>query len=123
MAARIRSQPMRTILPITIIMLAAAFSGRIPIGRFHPLIDDVLNEARAVLPHIGIWEGPRRTSLQQGSGRLNILTPQGLCFGEAPLQTLDQDPTSRALLYAATKLMQKLTGMALAGRQSRKLPG
>jgi hypothetical protein len=91
-----------------------------PDQSLHPLIDDVLTEARAVLPHIGIWGGARRTSLQQGWGRLNILTPQGLCFGEAPLQTLGQDPTSQRLLYAATMLMQKLTGMALAVRQKRK---
>jgi len=91
-----------------------------PDQSLHPLIDDVIDAARSALPRIGLWEGPRRTTLEQGWGRLNILTPQGLCFGEAPLQTLDQDIIARPLLHAATRLMKELTAMASSERNARK---
>lgn len=74
-------------------------------------INSVLAAARVILPLIGPWKESRRPSPSAGSARLNILTPIGLHFGEAPLRVLERDVNSRPLLGAATALMAKLTSL------------
>lgn len=74
-------------------------------------INTVLAAARLILPLVGPWNKSRRPPPGAGSARLNILTPMGLHFGEAPLQALDGDLTSRPLLRAATAVMAKLTSL------------
>ncbi len=71
-------------------------------------INSVLDAARAIVPLIGPWKEARRPPPSAGIARLNILTPVGLHFGEAPLQALDGDRNARPLLRAATGLMAKL---------------
>jgi len=74
-------------------------------------INSVLVAARAIVPLIGPWNEARRPPPTAGIARLNILTPVGLHFGEAPLQALDEDRNARPLLRAATALMAKLTSL------------
>ena len=74
-------------------------------------INSVLQAARVILPQIGPWKESRRPPPSAGNARLNILTPVGLHFGEAPLQALDKDRNSRPLLRAATEVMKKLTSL------------
>jgi hypothetical protein len=74
-------------------------------------INLVLGAARAIVPLIGPWKEARRPPPGAGIARLNILTPVGLHFGEAPLQALDGDRNARLLLRAATALMAKLTSL------------
>jgi hypothetical protein len=74
-------------------------------------INSVLAAARAILPIIGPWNHARRPPPSAGLARLNILSPIGLHFGEAPLEVLDRDRNSRPLLRAATALMAKLTSL------------
>jgi hypothetical protein len=74
-------------------------------------INSVLEAARVILPEIGPWKKSRRPPPSAGNARLNILTPVGLHFGEAPLQVLDKDRHSRPLLRAATAMMKKLTSL------------
>jgi hypothetical protein len=76
-------------------------------------IDAVLDAGRAIVPHIGPWEGPRRPPPTAGNVRLNMLTPVGICFGEGPFEMLGKDPMAGRLLAAATQLMQ---GLMLARR-------
>jgi hypothetical protein len=76
-----------------------------------PLIDALLDAGRAVVVHIGPWEGPRRPPPAAGQVRLNMLTPAGLCFGEGPFQVLAGDPMGGRLIGAATQLMQGLTAL------------
>ena len=74
-------------------------------------INSVLGAARAIVPLIGPWTEARRPPPSAGMARLNILTPVGLHFGEAPLQALDGDRNARPLLRAATAVMAKLTSL------------
>jgi hypothetical protein len=74
-----------------------------------PLIDALLDAGRAIVVHIGPWEGPRRPPPTAGQVRLNMLTPGGLCFGEGPFEALSGDPMGGRLIHAATELMQGLT--------------
>jgi len=74
-------------------------------------INSVLGAARAIVPLIGPWKEARRPPPSAGFARLNILTPVGLHFGEAPIQALDGDRNARPLLRAATAVMAKLTSL------------
>jgi hypothetical protein len=71
-------------------------------------IDRVLSCARAIVVHIGPWEGPRRPPPARGDVRLSLLTPAGLCFGEGPFDVLAKDPMGGPLIAAAGQLMQQL---------------
>jgi hypothetical protein len=83
-----------------------------PDGSLDGQISSVLAAARAILPLIGPWTESRRPPPSAGNARLNILTPIGLHFGEAPLRALDRDKNARPLLRAATALMAKLTKLS-----------
>lgn len=72
-------------------------------------INSVLAAAAALAPMIGPWMEARRPPPSAGFARLNILTPAGLLFGEAPMRDLDRDKHSRPLMRAATGVMAKLT--------------
>jgi hypothetical protein len=74
-------------------------------------INSILDAARVILPDIGPWKESRRPPPNAGNGRLNILTPMGLHFGEGPLQLLNRDRNSRPLLRAATAVMKKLASL------------
>ncbi len=74
-------------------------------------INSVLDAARAIVPLIGPWKEARRPPPSTGIARLNILTPVGLHFGEAPLEALDGDRHARPLLRAATAVMARLTSL------------
>lgn len=80
-----------------------------PDGSLDAAVDALLDAGRAVVIHIGPWEGPRRPPPQEGFVRLNMLTPAGICFGEGPFAALAGDPMGGRLLGAATQLMQRLT--------------
>jgi hypothetical protein len=75
------------------------------------LLDNVLAAANAILPHIGPWESVRRPPPTAGHMRLNILTPVGLHFGEAPMEALARDRLAGPLFDAANRLMGKLTSL------------
>jgi hypothetical protein len=72
-------------------------------------INSALAAAAALAPMIGPWMGARRPPPSAGLARLNILTPSGLLFGEAPMRDLDRDKHSHPLMRAATAVMAKLT--------------
>lgn len=80
-----------------------------PDGSLDAAVDALLDAGRAVVVHIGPWEGPRRPPPQPDFVRLNMLTPLGICFGEGPFAALAEDPMGGRLLGAATHLMQRLT--------------
>jgi hypothetical protein len=82
-----------------------------PNGSLDGVVESVLEAARAIVPHIGPWDGPRRPPPPPGNVRLNMLTPSGVCFGEGPFAVLGGDPMAGRLLGAATGLMQALTAL------------
>jgi hypothetical protein len=80
-----------------------------PTVSLDPHVKRVLDAGRAILPNIGVWEGPRRPPPDFGMIRLNLLTPAGIAFGEGPFEVLAKDPMAKPLIDAATALMQQLT--------------
>ena len=79
-----------------------------PDGSLDGHIDRVLAAARKIVPLIGPWNESRRPPPAKSNARINILTPTGLHFGEAPLQVLDGDRSAGPLVKAATALMGQL---------------
>lgn len=71
------------------------------------LIDAVLFAGRRVLEVAGPWDGPR-PPLADGLARVSLLTPQGLHFGEAPVDALLQDPVAGPVFTTGAQLMQAL---------------
>lgn len=77
-------------------------------------IEAVLDAARTIVVQIGPWDGARPEPPPNGHVRLNILTPSGLHFGQAPFDVFAGDGLAGPLLHAATQLMQQL--VTLGGR-------
>lgn len=79
-----------------------------PDDSLDPQIRDVLVAGSTIAAAIGPCEGPRPAPPPRGQARLNILTPLGLMFGQAPMEALAGDPMAGRLLSSATELMLKL---------------
>ena len=71
-------------------------------------IESVLQAGRTVVDQIGPWEDPRPAAPPTGDVRINMLTPSGLHFGQAPFESLAGDPLGGAVISTATQLMQSL---------------
>jgi hypothetical protein len=71
-------------------------------------IDALLSDSAQVVGQIGPWDQDRPPSPQTGQMRISFLTPSGLHFGQAPMQTLASDPLSGRVVQLATTLMQML---------------
>ena len=71
-------------------------------------IEDLLKAGQAVVDQIGVWEKPRPAAPLAGEVRINMLTPSGLHFGQAPTEALAADPLGGGVISAAIKLMQSL---------------
>ena len=81
------------------------------------LDDDIaalLQCGQRVADNIGPWEEARPAPPPAGQARLNMLTPGGLRFGQAPQDVLADDAMAAPLFCAAAALMQKLIGKAEA---------
>lgn len=73
-----------------------------------PTIIALLNAGQTVVNIIGPWEGPRPPAPPTGEARINMLTPSGLHFGQAPLALLSQDSLGGPVIQYAMQLMQEL---------------
>ena len=73
-----------------------------------PLINRLLAAGQHVAAQIGPWEEPRLAAPDKGMARINMLTPSGLHFGQAPFEALWQDALGGPVLLAAQQLMQAL---------------
>ncbi len=71
-----------------------------------------LEVARTVVQSLGPWEGSELPDLPVGSGRIMMLTPSGIHFGQAPAEALMADPRARAFLEAATRLLKIVVGIS-----------
>jgi hypothetical protein len=79
-------------------------------------IDQLFEAANKILPQVGAWEGPRPPAPPKGQARISLLTPAGLFFGQAPMQTLSTDSLAGPAMAAATHLMKALIAIAEAAR-------
>ena len=68
----------------------------------------LLQAGQTVAAQIGPWDGPRPPAPDSGQARINMLTPAGLHFGQAPYDALAADPLGGTVMRAALQLMQGL---------------
>jgi len=73
-----------------------------------PAIDSLLDAGRVVADKIGPWEGTRPAAPPTGQVRISMLVPNGLHFGQGPLEALSGDPLGGPVIAAAMQLMQSL---------------
>ena len=71
-------------------------------------IQQLLDAGQAIIHNIGPWENERPGVPAQGQARVNMLTPSGLHFGQAPLNALANDAMGGPIIKAALDLMQAL---------------
>jgi hypothetical protein len=71
-------------------------------------ITHLLDAGQAIVRNIGPWENERPDVPPQGQARVNMLTPSGLHFGQAPLNALANDAMGGPIINAALDLMQAL---------------
>jgi len=71
-------------------------------------ITHLLDAGQAIVHNIGPWENERPDVPPQGQARVNMLTPSGLHFGQAPLNALANDAMGGPIIKAALDLMQAL---------------
>jgi hypothetical protein len=83
-----------------------------PDHRFDADIQSMLDVGTRIAEVAGTWDQPRRGAPPSDHLRINVLTPGGLHFREAPRDVLSRDPTAGPLVAAATKLMLGLTSLA-----------
>jgi len=74
-------------------------------------IDALLGASSRVVAQIGPWKSPRPAAPPNDQVRLCFLTPSGLHFGQAQLETMSTDPVGAEVLYRAGVLMQSLIGL------------
>ena len=79
-----------------------------PDNSLHQQIESVLQAGKVVVDQIGPWEDPRPAATPKGQARINMLTPSGLHFGQAPLEALATDQLGGAVITTATQLMASL---------------
>ncbi len=71
-------------------------------------MSEVLQAGQAIMERIGPWAGPRPGAPKEGNARINLLTSDGLHFGEGPMNLLMRDQLGGALLKAALRLIERL---------------
>jgi hypothetical protein len=78
-----------------------------PDSRMDGEVHKLVTAGQALAHLIGPWEG-QRPALAPRQGRISLLTPSGLHFGQAPFEALAQDAMAAPVISAATELIQGL---------------
>lgn len=79
-----------------------------PDASLDPTIDKLFTASQRALNGIGPWTDPRPPAPPRDHARVNFLTPNGLYFGQGPLQALMKDSTGGPVLETGAALMQAL---------------
>ncbi|MEO6723020.1 MAG: hypothetical protein ABIN67_21825 [Ferruginibacter sp.] len=72
------------------------------------ITDHILMLAEDLITKIGPWKGDRRPAPTENIARINILTSNGLYFGEAPIEVLFSDPMAKGIMRSMFDMMQTL---------------
>lgn len=88
------------------------FTGRIivwetPEPEITQLIRAVHQAAHPILVNAGPWEGDR-PALPLGEARVSVLAPSGIHFGQAPFETLLNEPMAAPVIHTGARLMEAL---------------
>jgi hypothetical protein len=79
-------------------------------------VAQVIQAGQVIMNRVGPWEGQRPGSPKTGHTRINLLTSEGLHFGEAPMSVLMNDSLGGPMLQAAIALMSRLIKIAESGK-------
>jgi len=71
-------------------------------------IDIILAQGAEIIPFIGPWKDARPAAPVNGNARINILTSNGLYFGEAGQLALFKDAMAGKTMYAMLDMMETL---------------
>jgi hypothetical protein len=82
-----------------------------PTSLLDPQIDALLGAAQPVAIAIEPWNGARPPAPDKGQLRINLLTPNGLHFGQGPINALSKDRLGGPVVSAAFRLMQSLIAL------------
>ncbi|HTA63498.1 MAG TPA: hypothetical protein VK835_13625 [Bacteroidia bacterium] len=77
------------------------------------LTSELFLRSQDIINKIGAWDKPRLPCPKKGNVRITFLVSDGLYFGEAPINTLFNDPLASPALASATELMKYLTEKSL----------
>lgn len=83
-----------------------------PETSLNPQIGSLLHAGEAVVCQTAPWHRPRPPAPPKGQARINMLTPSGLHFGQAPMPVLECDPLGGPVFTAAVVLMKALIAKA-----------
>jgi len=83
----------------------------------NPLIDRLLTVGQEIIYKIGPWDKPRPAPPPTGSVRINLLTFDGLYFGQGDHDVMSQDAMGGPALTAAFNLMQGLMAKQRASKE------
>ncbi len=72
-------------------------------------IDDILLTGQDTLKQIGPWNGLRPAAPAKGDARINLLTSNGLHFGQGPVDVLFNDPLGSKIMNGMFDIMQTLS--------------
>lgn len=81
-----------------------------PDSSLDPIIDELIAAGSQVVLKIGPWDKERPGPVPTGQMRLSFLTPSGLHFGQAPINTMAADPLASPVVRVAERLMHALIG-------------
>ena len=79
-----------------------------PTAQLDSTIDGLLRSGAVTLAAIGPWKDGRPPAPPAGQARINLLSPNGLHFGQGPMEQLSKDRLGGPVLGAAFQLMQAL---------------
>jgi hypothetical protein len=84
-------------------------------------INNLLDAAQSAVLKIGPWDQERPPAPPIGQVRLNMLTPSGLHFGQAPFEVMLHDELGEPVIKAAIELMKALIARAQEERGKKIL--
>jgi hypothetical protein len=71
-------------------------------------IDTIIEQGAEIVQYIGPWKEARPAAPAPGKARLNMLTSNGLYFGEADQVVLFKDAMTGKIMYAMLNMMETL---------------
>ena len=74
-------------------------------------IQKIILLGETIVSRIGAWGDARRRPPDDGMARINFLTPEGLFFGEGPLNVLGNDEMSKDVIHHSIIVMKLLMAL------------
>jgi hypothetical protein len=76
------------------------------------LAKELIAASQPVVNRLGPWDRQRLPPPSAGNVRLTFLVSDGLYFGEGPFAVLEQDALAGPVVAKATRLLERIVGLA-----------